>query len=234
MKKAIGLVVARLIMLCGVAPYGFGIRTEQTLTTLVQLAEDVLDIPVYTTRYTRGWFRSTAATWLALQPDIAAVLRAYVPFVLTHSARAEGLTVVHRILHGPFPLGLRPGSATSLLPVQTILTSELVPGAPRVPRDGQPAAARPILQVYTTVFLHGAGQGHVFMPAFTFTPEAQPEADIVWDGLQGDVAVDCRDTTLRVPSRPLVYNWLVAEEVRPARCPYAYRRLDRAPPWEPQ
>ena len=50
--------------------------------------------------------------------------------------------------------------------------------------------ALPILQVYTTVFLHGAGQGHVFMPAFTFPPDAQPEADIVWDGLQGDVAVD--------------------------------------------
>ena len=190
MKKAIGLVVALLMMVCGVAPYGFGIRTEETLTTLVQLAEDVLDIPVYTTRYSRGWFSSTAETWLALPPDIAAALRAHVPFMLTHSARAEGLTVVHRILHGPFPLGLRPGSTTSLLPVQTMLTSSLVPGAPRVSREGQPAAARPILQVYTTVFLHGAGQGHVFMPTFTFPPEAQPEADIVWDGLQGDVAVD--------------------------------------------
>jgi uncharacterized protein YdgA (DUF945 family) len=190
MKKAIGLVVALLMMVCGVAPYGFGIRTEETLTTLVQLAEDVLDIPVYTTQYSRGWFSSTAETWLALQPEIAAALRAHVPFMLTHAARAEGLTMVHRILHGPFPLGLRPSSTTSLLPVQTMLTSSLVPGAPRVSRDGQPAAARPILQVYTTVFLHGAGQGHVFMPAFTFPPEAQPEADIVWDGLQGDVAVD--------------------------------------------
>ena len=190
MKKAIGLVVAVLIIVGGVAPYGFGIHTEETLTTLVQLAEVILDIPVYTTQYTRGWFSSTAETWLALPPDIAEALRAYVPFILTHSARAEGLTVVHRILHGPFPVGLRPGGITSLLPVQTILTSSLVPGAPRVSRDGQPAKALPILQVYTTVFLHGAGQGHVFMPAFTFPPDAQPEADIVWDGLQGDVAVD--------------------------------------------
>jgi len=58
MKNAIGLVVAVLVIVCGVAPYGFGIRTEETLTTLVQLAEDVLDIPIYTTGYTRGWFRS--------------------------------------------------------------------------------------------------------------------------------------------------------------------------------
>jgi uncharacterized protein YdgA (DUF945 family) len=190
MKKAIGLVVVVLVIVCGVAPYGFGIRTEETLTTLVQLAEEVLDIPVYTTRYTRGWFRSTAETWLVLPPGITKALRAYVPFVLTHSARAEGLTMVHRILHGPFPLGLRPGSTTSLLPVQTMLTSSLVPGAPRVSRDGQPAKALPILQVYTTVFLLGTGQGHVFMPAFTFPPDAQPEPNIVWDGLQGDVAVD--------------------------------------------
>ncbi|HEY5864431.1 MAG TPA: DUF945 family protein [Candidatus Tectomicrobia bacterium] len=190
MKKAIGLVVGGLVMLCGVAPYGFGVRTEQTLTALVQLAEYVLDVPISTSRYTRGWFSSTAVTWLTLPPELAEVLRAYVPFVLTPAARAEGLTVMHRILHGPFPVALRAGGAMSLLPVQTILTSELVPGVPGVPRDGRQTAARPILQVYTTVFLHGAGQGHVFMPAFTYTPPAaQPETNIVWDGLQGDVVV---------------------------------------------
>src|SRR5215813_14839576 len=122
MKKAIGLVVAVLVMVCGVAPYGFGIRTEETLTTLVQLAEAIFDIPIYTTQYTRGWFSSTAETWLALSPDIAEALGAYVPFVLQHTARGEGLTVVHHILHGPFPVGLRPGGTSSLLPVQTIVT----------------------------------------------------------------------------------------------------------------
>ena len=193
MKKAIGFVVGGLLMLCGVAPYGFGVRTEQTLTALVQLAEDVLDVPIYTTQYTRGWFSSTAATWLALPLEIAEVLRAYVPFVLTPAARAEGLAIMHRILHGPFPVALRAGGAMSLLPVQTILTSELVPGVPGVPRDGRQTAARPILQVYTTVFLHGAGRGHVFMPAFTFTPPlAQSEGTIVWDGLQGDVVVEAQ------------------------------------------
>jgi hypothetical protein len=99
---------------------------------------------------------------------------------------------LHRILHGPFPPGRRPGSTTPLLPVQTVLTSSLVPGAPGMSRDKQPAEALPVLQVYTTVLLHGAGQGHVFMPAFTFPPNAQPEAAVVWDGLQGDVAVDAQ------------------------------------------
>ena len=193
MKKAIGFVVGGLVMLCGVAPYGFGVRTEQTLTALVQLAEYVLDVPISTTRYTRGWFSSTAATWLALPPELAEALRAYVPFVLTPAASAAGLTIMHRILHGPFPIALRAGGTTSLLPVQTILTSELVPGVPGMSRDGRQAAARSILQIYTTVFLHGAGQGHVFMPAFTFTPPAaQPETTIVWDGLQGDVVVEAQ------------------------------------------
>src|SRR5215813_3227467 len=114
MKKAIGLVVAVLVMVAGIAPYGFGIRTEETLTTLVQLAEVILDIPIYTTRYTRGWFRSMAETWLALPPEIADAFRAYVPFVLAHSARAEGLTMVHRILHRPFPIGLSPRRTISL------------------------------------------------------------------------------------------------------------------------
>ena len=73
MKKAIGLVVGGLVMLCGVAPYGFGVRTEQTLTALVQLAEYVLDVPISTSRYTRGWFSSTAVTWLTLPPELAEV-----------------------------------------------------------------------------------------------------------------------------------------------------------------
>jgi uncharacterized protein YdgA (DUF945 family) len=209
MKKAIGLVVGGLLMLCAVAPYGFGVRTEQTLTTLVQLAEYVLDVPIATTRYTRGWFSSSAATWLALPPELAEALRAYVPFVLTPAASAEGLTVVHHILHGPFPIALRVGGTTPLLPVQTMLTSELVPGVPGVSGDGRQAAARPILQVYTTIFLHGAGQGQVFMPAFTYTaPASQPETSIVWDGLQGDVVVDAQGyhvaATFQAPGLHLV------------------------------
>ena len=156
MKKAIGLVGGVLVIVFGLAPYGFGVRTEQTLTALVQLAEDVLDMPVYTTRYTRGWFSSTAETWLAIPPEVAETLRAYVPFMPTPPVRAEGLTMVHRILHGPFPIGVRSGGTSSLLPVQTMITSSLVPGAPGSSGGVLPAEALTILQVYTTVFLHGA------------------------------------------------------------------------------
>src|SRR5437762_12086058 len=108
MKRALGLVVCVRISVFGVAPYVFGVRTEQTLTTLVQLADYVLDMPLYTTRYSRGWFDSTAETWLALSPEVAETLRTYVPFLLTPATRAEGLTIGHHILHGPFPLSARP------------------------------------------------------------------------------------------------------------------------------
>ena len=77
LKKAIGLLVCVLITVFGLAPYGFGVRTEQTFIALVQLAEDVFNIPIYTTRYTRGWFSSTAETWLAIPPAVAETLRAY-------------------------------------------------------------------------------------------------------------------------------------------------------------
>ena len=192
MKKAIGLVVGGLVIVFGLAPYGFGVHTEPVWTSLVQLAEDVLDIPVYTTRYTRGWFSSTAETWLAIPPEVAETLRAYVPFMPGHPARAEGLTMVHRILHGPFPISARPDGTRSLLPVQTIITSSLIPGALGAPGGVLPAAALPMLQVYTTVFLHGAGQSHVVVPAFTAPADAQTEADIVWQGLQGDITVEAQ------------------------------------------
>ena len=192
MQKAVGLVVCVLVSVCGLVPYVFGVRTEQTLTALVQVAEYVLDMPIYTTRYTRGWFGSTAETWLALPPSVAETLRASVPFMLTHAARVEGLRLVHHIRHGPFPLGARPVSIRSLLPVQTIITSSLIPGALALSRDRRPAAALPVFQVDTTVFLLGVGQSHVSIPAFTSPSEAQTEADLVWEGLQGDVAIDAQ------------------------------------------
>ncbi len=192
MQKVVGLIVCVLVSVCGLVPYVFGVRTEQTLTALVQVAEYVLDMPIYTTRYTRGWFGSTAETWLALPPAVAETVRAYVPFMLTPAARVEGLRLVHHIRHGPFPLSARPVSIGSLLPVQTIITSSLIPGAPALSRDMRPATALPVFQVDTTVFLLGAGQSHVSIPAFTSPPEAQTEADLVWEGLQGDVAIDAQ------------------------------------------
>ena len=181
--------------------------TEETLTTLVQLAEEVLDIPVHTTRYTRGWFRSTAETWLALPPDIAAALRAYVPFMLTHSARAEGLTMVHRICMGLSPWltsGQHHVSVTSTNHAHELACAWRATGV----QGWTTCQALPILQVYTTVFLHGAGQGHVFMPAFTFPP-MRSQRPI-------SCGTACREmsqsihggATSRAPSRALVCNWL--------------------------
>src|ERR1044071_8584166 len=100
MHKAVGLVVCVLVSVFGLVPYVFGIRTEQTLTALVQQADNVLDMPISTMRYTRGWFEATAETWLALPPAVAGTLQAYVPFILTHAAGTEGLRLVHQIRHG--------------------------------------------------------------------------------------------------------------------------------------
>src|SRR5262249_5292514 len=57
------------------------------------------------------------------------------------------------------------------------------------------------------------GTGACLMPAFTFPPEAQSEADIVWDGLQGDVAVDAQGHHVTVAFQsPGLQLQLVGEE----------------------
>src|SRR5262249_41096321 len=129
MKKAVGLVLGVLVVICGLVPYEFGVRTEQTWIALVPLVARVWDMPLSTTRYTRGWFSSRAEPLLAPPPAIAVVLRAYAPHTPTPSTTPEGLTIVHRILHGPFPIGLRPGGIISLIPMQALIISSLAPGA---------------------------------------------------------------------------------------------------------
>jgi len=189
MKKAVGLVVSVLVVVGGLVPYQFGVRTEQTWTALVPLAAHVWDIPVSTTRYTRGWFSSTAETFLELPPLVAVVLRANVPHTPTPSGTPEGLTMVHRILHGPFPVGLRPGGIISLVPVQTMIISSLAPGARSSSRGVLSTEALPALQVSTTVFFHGVSQSHFVMPAFASPPSEQTEAHLISQGLYGDMTV---------------------------------------------
>ena len=186
-----------------------------------------------TPRYTRGWFSATAETWLALPPDIAAAFRAYVPFMLTHSARAEGLTMAHRIRHGPFPLAYvraAPRLCCQYKPcsrARLCLACHRCPGMDNLPKLG------PSCKSTRRSFC--MGQDRAISPCQPSpSTRAQPEADIVWDGLQGDVTVDAGGATSRAPSRALVSNCLVQIQVRHARCRHAPRRLDRAPPYEPQ
>lgn len=192
MKKAVCLVVGVLVVVYALMPYAVGVYTEQTWTALVPLAARVWDIPVSTTRYTRGWFSSTAETFLELPPVLAAVLRAYVPHTPAPVATPEGLTVAHRILHGPFPVGPRPGGIISLVPAQTLIISSLAHGA------------LPALQVSTTVLLHGAGQSHFVMPAFALPSSVQTETHLISEGLSGDVTVGANGHyftgALQVPS----------------------------------
>jgi len=189
MKKAVCLVVGGFVVVCGLASYEFGVRIEQAWTALVPLVAQVWNIPVSTTHYTRGWFSSTAETFLELPPALAVVLRAYVLPRPTPSAAPEGLIMVHHILHGPFPIGPRPGGIISLVPMHTLIISALAPGARGSSRGVVATATLPALQVSTTVFFHGVGQSHFVMPAFTFPASEQIEAHLVSEGLHGDVTV---------------------------------------------
>ena len=162
-KKTVGLVVGGLVVVCSLVSYGFGVLTEQAWHTQMPLIARAWDLPVSTTRYTRGWFSSTAETFLVLSPAAAALCAAYVSHTPTAVGTRQGLTVVHRILHGPFPVGPRLGRIISLVPVPAMIISSLAPDV--APRDGV-AAALPTIQVSTTIFFHGASKSHVVVPAF--------------------------------------------------------------------
>jgi uncharacterized protein YdgA (DUF945 family) len=189
MKYVVGLVASALAIIFGLMPYGFGVRIEQTFTALVQLAAHSWHLPMYTTRYRRGWFGSTADTFVELPPAVAEALRPYLPQPPPAAATPQGLTITHHLRHGPFPLVAHPPGGLSLLPVQTSFTSSLAPGGLGAARAGVLAATLPALQVYTTVFLHGASQSHVVLPAFAYPPGDPTEAALLWNGLQGDISV---------------------------------------------
>jgi len=210
LKILCALVGGLLASVSVLAPYGFGLRTEQTLTALVQLAEELWDIPIYTTAYHRGWWNATAETWLVLPPGTLETWRHTLPFLPPMTPASDhGLTLTHHILHGPLPFGARPSGVPSLRPVQTMLSSGLFPGAPGQARLGTPDAPLPLLQVHTTIGLFGGGQGHFAMPAFVQPPGPPEEATTVWEGLQGEVTVDAhgRHITGTVQAPGLALMW---------------------------
>ncbi len=227
LKMTLGLLLGSLILVWGLAPYGFGWRTEQTIRTLVQVAEHVFDVPLYTTQYHRGWFGATAETWLALPPVVLTALRPYLPPTWLPSAAGDGLTLTHHIQHGPFPLGQRPDGLSAWQPVQTIMTSLVLPGA-----SGSVPAASPLLRIDTTVFLGGAGRGSVTMPAFSIPRPGASEPQMVWGGLQGEVRVDThgRDVTGTLRAPALAWS---GEDVRVTWADVALRTAITTPRHQP-
>lgn len=184
MKTALCLVACILVVVGGLAPYGFGIRIEQIFTVLIQEGARSWNWPMSTSHYTRGWFCSTAATFVALPPGLRELLRPYMPQL--SAALPAGLTLVHHIQHGPFPFAARADGVFSLLPVQAIITSAL---APEASGATETSPALPAPQITTTVLLHGGGRSRIVVPPFAYSPGAPTAARLVWEGLYGEVSV---------------------------------------------
>src|SRR5262249_8591225 len=119
----------------------------------------------------------------------------------TPAGTGQGLTVVHRILHGPFAVGPRLGRIISLVPVPAMIISSLAPNA--TSRDGGATAALPTLQASTTIFFHGVSRSHLVVPAFASPSSEQTTAHLISEGLHGDVTVGAHGHhitgTLRTP-----------------------------------
>lgn len=190
------------MLLGGLAPYGFGLRTEHILSALVHAAAQIFDVPLSISEYRRGWFSTSAETWLALPPTLIASLEPYLPATLLPPARGDGFLLTHDIRHGPWPVAARPPGVAWLRPVQTLITSRLFPGAP-----GRFQGQTLLGQVQTTVWLLGAGHGQVIVPAFTTPDDDQAVPRLVWHGLHGDVSVDTQGHHVTVTVQAPGLTW---------------------------
>lgn len=180
------LIVGTVLLILGLAPYGFGLQAQRLFTTLVDQLTQVWLVPIVATRYQRGWFSSTADMFLAVSPGISEAWQALFPPPLPPHETPSGLRIHHEVRHGPFPFVPQHAGVRRFLPVQALLTTTVRPGSPEAQMASPPSStATPTLHVHTTVFLRGASQSHILLPAFV-TPSGEHPA-LVWDGLRGEV-----------------------------------------------
>lgn len=205
MRLAVCVIVGLLVLL-GLAPYGFGLRAHTIISSIAAQLAQGWHVPVVMTAYQRGWFSSTAAMQLPVSGVLAALWR--VSESSTEAAQDEAtlLQISQRILHGPFPLSTAVPSMAGLAPVQALLQSTVRPvlsGTAPVPPGPETI---PVLHVTTTVFLSGASQSRVFIPAFVTSTSTARSAPLVWNGLRGEVQVSQRgDQVLSALRAPGLY-----------------------------
>lgn len=168
------LVGSSLVLLCGGAPYWFGVQAEQTYHALLQQWEVSWDVRIQHSQYTRGWFSATAEAVVTLPAAAAALL------ATGQDAQHRAATLQLQILHGPWPFMALFRTRASLLPVQVLLeyTLALRP------------SPFPAVQGHTTVSLLGAVSSDLLLPAYT--PQSPAHGRVRWAAVQGhvDVAAD--------------------------------------------
>lgn len=175
MKKVIILVVV-LVVLAGAAaglPFWFGMQAESAYEAMIANSSQGGDMVVTQNKFERGWLDSTADT----------------TYAITGTPITVG--VIHRINHGPIPLGDELDFQPVLARVKSQVSIVLPPTMPKL----QPISAN------TVVYLAGNSHTTIDMPS---AKANGPDGSVLeWKGLTGsfDTSADFKSTkgTLSAP-----------------------------------
>lgn len=182
MKKVILFFGLGLVVVLGVAPYGFGRQAEPIFQTFLGQVEAALQLPVRTTHYSRGWFRSTAETVLDLPAGAVEAIRLVVPQATSVAGRPVVLTMTHQLFHGPFPLVMILHGQVPLTPIQLHIETGMLLEAGTV----SGTSSSPV-RISTTIALAGGGWSDLALPAGQANAGPQEHAMLSWQKLQGHI-----------------------------------------------
>ena len=183
MKKLLialaAIVIAALATVLLVLPDYLGKKAEESLAEQQKLLSQASFLTVESHRYERGWFSATETTVVRLKPGLLHNMQQYLPDNLK-TVLQEPITIINHVSHGPF--------AGNLTPVRARVRTEF---------QYQPEAAKVLarffgaqapVQMNNTVYLNGAGEIELSVPAFDY--EELSGIKLVWQGLSGTTAYE--------------------------------------------
>ena len=183
MKKLLialaAIVIAALATVLLVLPDYLGKKAEESLAEQQKLLSQASFLTVESHRYERGWFSATETTVVRLKPSLLHNMQQYLPDNLK-TVLQEPITIINHVSHGPF--------AGNLTPVRARVRTEF---------QYQPEAAKVLarffgaqapVQMNNTVYLNGAGEIELSVPAFDY--EELSGIKLVWQGLSGTTAYE--------------------------------------------
>jgi uncharacterized protein YdgA (DUF945 family) len=147
-------VLGLLAAAAAAVPYWFGIRAEETFNTQLKQATDQGKLSVSQSSFERGWLSSTAEATVSVP------------------GAPVGITMLHKIHHGPFPIT----DGIDLNPVLAQVNSQLRLSIPEV-------KSLPQITLESKVQLSGETDSRITVPAYKHA--GTEGGGLEWQGLNG-------------------------------------------------
>lgn len=112
MKKILfGIALPIILVVFLGAPYYFGIKAQESLTTQYQILKDTFFFDVVSHQYDRGWFSATETTVIRFHPTALSNLTKQLPSNLK-TVLGKEITIINHVKHGLFADGFTPVRAS--------------------------------------------------------------------------------------------------------------------------